>query len=166
VKVAGLDISSYAVDLVLLDEETDAATWQRFSLAGATPFERTRTLRDVFPTRYFWEEHGVYLFAVEDPHSRFPHAAKAMGLVTGGVAALLPREAVVVQTAPKEWKRIFTGNANATKDAVAERAIDLWTESGAPVPYCDGEDDNTWDAYGIAWAVRKLNDDAIQRGAA
>jgi hypothetical protein len=40
------------------------------SSTAPTPFERTRSLRGVFPSRSFWEEHGVYLAGIEDPHSR------------------------------------------------------------------------------------------------
>lgn len=159
-KVAGLDISSFAVDVVLLEEESDAAEWHRFELDGGTPFERTRSLRAVFPSRSFWEDAGVYLAGIEDPHSRFPHVAKAMGLVTGGVAALLPRDLCVIQTAPKEWKRIFTGNANAEKQLVRQHAM----ARGFDVDIRASSD--AFDAYGIAWAVRALNNEAIQKGAA
>ena len=151
--IAGIDLSSFAVDVVLLEDDTDAATWHRFELAGPTAFERARSLRAVFPTRSFWEDHGVWLLGIEDPHSRFPHAAKALGMATGAVAALLPRDLTVIQTAPKEWKRIFTDASNSDKQTVANVARYYHRFKA--------DDFNATDAYGIAWAVRHLNQQAL-----
>lgn len=169
--VAGIDISSFAVDVVLLDEDSDAATWHRFILDGATPFDRTRSLRGVFPPRSFWEDNAVFLVALEDPVGHHAHTAKALGLVTGGVAALLPRDLHVVQTQPSEWKRIFCGRGNATKpDIVAachQRGFD--STVGAPAVNVAATRElaqDAYDAYGIAWAVRRLNNEAIEKGRA
>lgn len=159
-KIAGFDISSLAVDFVLLDETTDHADWTRIELAGGTPFERARTLRLLFPSRSFWEDHGVYLAAFEDPFSRQSHTAKALGLVTGAAAALLPSQLATVQTPPAEWKRIFTGAANADKQTVRMHAI----ARGFDIDPRTSTD--AFDAYGIAWAVRALNRQAIEKGKA
>jgi hypothetical protein len=169
--IAGLDISSFAVDVVLLDEETDDATWHRFRLDGSTPFERTRSLRGVFPSRSFWEDNAVFLAAVEDPVGHHAHTAKALGLVTGGVAALLPRDLIAVQTQPSEWKRIFCGRGNATKEDIvaACHRHGFDSRAGAPAVNVAATRElaqDAYDAYGIAWAVRALNNEAIQRGAA
>lgn len=155
--VAGIDFSSRAVHVVLLEDDTDQAALRVFELAGATPFERARSLRRIFPTRGFWEDNGVYLVGIEDPHSRANHTAKALGLAAGAIAALLPNALTVIQTAPSEWHRIFTGQATATKGLVEQHARELWSDAPA------GADDNTWDAYGIAYAVRTLNEQAIQK---
>jgi hypothetical protein len=158
--IAGVDFSSRAIDVVLLEDDSDRAEWHRFELTGGTPFERARSLRGCFPTRSWWDDHGVYLLGIEDPHSRFPHVAKALGISCGAVAALLPRDLCVIATPPKEWKRVFCGNANANKDAVVNAVpLDsLW--SGCSIPTLDIPQD-AFDAYGIAYAVRKLNNDAI-----
>lgn len=158
--VAGIDFSSRAVHIVLLDADTTDASLRVFAMLGSTPFERARSLRRVFPTRGFWEDNGVYLVGIEDPHSRANHTAKALGLAAGAIAALLPNAMTVVQTAPSEWHRLFTGNASASKDEVAAHARQVW-----PEPPPDG-DDNAWDAYGIAWAVRTLNQHAVQQSLA
>ena len=155
--VAGIDFSSRAVHVVLLEDDTDHASLRIFELHGATPFERARSLRRVFPTRGFWEDNGVYLVAIEDPHSRANHTAKALGLAAGAIAALLPNAMTVVQTAPSEWHRLFAGTAGASKDDVQARGRAVWPDPPA------GCDDNAWDAYGIAWAVRTLNNTAIQK---
>lgn len=158
--VAGIDFSSRAVHIVLLEDDSDEASARVFELAGATPFERARSLRRIFPTRGFWEDNGVYLVGIEDPHSRANHTAKALGLAAGAIAALLPNAMTVIQTPPSEWHRIFTGNASASKEIVEQHAHAIWPDPPA------GADDNTWDAYGIAYAVRTLNNQAIQEASA
>ncbi len=153
--ICGIDFSSRAIHLVLLDDDIDQAEAHVLELHGATPFERARSLRTSFPTRSWWDDHGVWLVGIEDPHSRANHTAKALGLAAGAIAALLPSPLTVIQTPPTEWKRIFTGDARASKEAVAVHACEVWDGAG-------GTDDNTTDAYGIAWAVRRLNNQAIQ----
>lgn len=155
--VAGIDVSSFHVDVVLLDDDSDDARWSRIGLVGLNPFERARSMRLRFPPRSFWEDAGVYLIGIEDPHSRANHTAKALGLATGAVAVMLPSQLTIVQTAPAEWKRIFTGRAGASKDEIREAA----EKRGFRAPEQDAHD-----AYGIAWAVRALNTAAIRRGAA
>lgn len=154
--IAGIDFSSRAIHLVLLSDDDDSARAYNVELVGATPFERARSARSFFPPRSWFEDEGVYLLGIEDPHSRANHTAKALGFVAGAIAVLLPRELAVVQTPPSEWKRLFTGSASSSKDAVALRARATW-----PDPPEDA-DQNTWDAYGIAYAVRHLNNKALQ----
>jgi hypothetical protein len=150
--IGGIDLSSFAVDVVLLEDDTDAATWHRFDLTGRTPFERARSLRGVFPTRSWWEEQGVWLLGIEDPYSASKGVAKALGMATGAVAALLPRDLTVIQTAPTEWKRLTVGASNASKDQVARWAACFGFEPG---------DLNATDAYAIARAIRLLNQRAV-----
>lgn len=101
--VAGCDISSYAVDVVLLSEDDNSATWHRFELAGANAWERTLRVRDAMPPAAFWDD--VYLVAVETP---FPDQQRTLRLVQGAVTACLPpalREAHRCwQVRPDEWK--------------------------------------------------------------
>lgn len=153
VSVIGCDLSSFAVDLVVLQDDSRSGTWHRFMLEGSTPFERARSLRGVFPTRSWFEEQGCWLFGIEDPYSASKGVAKALGLATGAVAALLPRELTVIQTPPSEWKRLTTGAANASKADVAR-----WAACNGFVP----GDLNATDAYAIARAVRLLNNDAAE----
>lgn len=162
--IAGIDLSSRAVDVVLLEDDGDRATWHRFELAGATPFERARSLRRVFPTRSWWEENGVWLLGIEDPHSRFPHVAKALGMATGGVAALLPSDLTVIQTKPNEWQSVFLVDKALyvksvdRKEAITVRALSLGFDTGIGF----GDPQDAYDAYGIAWAIRKINAEAAR----
>lgn len=152
--IAGCDVSSFAIDLVLLEDDTDDATWHHYPLTGRTPFERVRTLRAVFPSRSWWEDHGVWLLGIEEPYSQSKGVAKALGLATGAVCALLPADLTVIQTPPQEWKRLTVGKASASKGDVYDWSRDQlghrfekWKQDG-------------YDAYAIARAVRLLNNDA------
>lgn len=155
--VAGIDFSSRAVHVVLLDDDTDHATVHVLDLHGGTPFERARSLRSSFPTRSWWDDHGTWLFGLEDPYSVSMGTAKALGLAAGAIAALLPSGLTVIQTAPNEWHRLFTGDPRASKEIVELHARAVWPDPPA------GADDNTWDAYGVAFAVRGLNAAAVEK---
>lgn len=162
--IAGVDISSFAIDIVLLDDDTDDATWHHFALRGSTPFERARNARLVLPGRSWWEDCGVWLLGYEDPVGHHAHTAKALGLALGAVAVLLPPSLVCVATQASEWQRKFTGwkkqprTSAERKELVRCRADELG--------FTPGKNSNATDAYGIAWVIRSLNDAAIQKGAA
>lgn len=158
--VAGIDFSSRAVHLVFLDDDTNNADALIIALEGGTPFERARSLRTMFPTRHALEELGVWLVGIEDPHSRANHTAKALGLAAGAISVLLPADLTVIQTKPTEWKRLFTGDPMASKEVVSLHARAVW-------PSCPNDaDDNLTDAYGIAYAVRHLNEQALLKAGA
>lgn len=100
--VLGVDLSSKFIDLVLLDENRNAATWTRITLEGATAFERARDVADKMPQPGWYEAHGVYLVAVERPFSQ--SRADSIRLVQGCVIAEIPRRLDVLEVAPQTWK--------------------------------------------------------------
>jgi hypothetical protein len=162
--VCGIDYSVHAVDLVLLDEETPAATWERIHLEeGEGAFVAARSLRGRFPGRSWFEEQGVYLVGLEEPFSsNFAGTAKALGTIAGALAVLLPPGLTVLRLPTQEWKRETIGKANATKEDVAVWAAMTWNPPDQrPRPTQDA-----YDAYGIAYAARAINQRAIERGAA
>lgn len=152
--VAGIDVSSFAIDIVLLDDDTDAARWYRINSDRATPFERARRIAALFPRTSWWDDRGVYLVGIEDPYSASKGVAKALGIATGTVAARLPARLTVIQTAPTEWKRLYTGKANASKDDVRLLGCEVAGRADWP--------QDAYDALGIACAVRELNNNAIE----
>jgi hypothetical protein len=157
--IAGIDFSTHAVDIILLDDDTDTAAWTRFQLTGDDAFRRARSCRKTLPGRSWWEDNGVWLIGLEDPYSQFPRETKTLGYVAGAIAVLLPPDLTVIQMAPQEWKRIFCAKASAKKEEVA-------TAARARCAPADGWPLDATDAYGIAWAVRTLNNEAIQKGRA
>jgi hypothetical protein len=164
--IAGVDISSFAVDLVLLDDDTDHAhEWKHILLPGSTPFERARALRLAIPSRSWWEDQGVWLVGYEDPVGHHAHTAKAMGLMLGAFAALLPSQLPTLGTQASEWQPRFTGWAKQPRTSAERKAL---IRNAAHRRGFTGDEhtQDLFDAYGIAWVVRALNDQAIQRGAA
>lgn len=164
--IAGVDSSSHAVDIVLLDDDTDEAhAWHHIVLPGKNAFERARACKQRLPARSWWEENGVWLLAYEDPFTRDAHVAKAMALIQGAFAAQLPPDLTAVATPPNEWQRLFTGwdkqpiHSVDRKHLIRETAIRRGFNG-------DGRTQDLYDAYGIACVVRDLNNQAIQRGEA
>jgi Holliday junction resolvasome RuvABC endonuclease subunit len=158
VTVAGIDFSTKAIDVVLLNDDTDHATWHRYTIThkqGA--FYAARQVNDAMPTSSFWDQ--VWLAAIEDPYSNSRGTAKALGMIRGAVLASIPTRLPILPTAPQEWKRVFCGNPSASKTDVKDAAIRRGFDPA------DAAQD-AYDAYGIAWAIRKLNHDAIERNAA
>lgn len=158
--VAGIDFSTKAVDIVLLDDDTDQAEWFRYEIADERgALWACRNLRLIFPGGSFFESRGVWLVGLEQPYSQSRDTAKKLGMVAGAIAARLPTDLTVIQTDPNEWHRIFTGNAKAGKEQIAERARG---QRGYP----DSEwPQDAYDALGIAYAVRWLNQHAIEGAA-
>lgn len=154
--IAGVDISSRAVDIVLLDDDTEQATWHHYALAGATPYERARDSCNVLPSRSWWEDNGVWLVGLEDPRGPHAHTMKALGAAVGAFLALLPRDLTVIPTIAQEWKRLTVGAPGAGKDSVARWARAQLGQTDHETWNQDG-----YDAYAIARAVRVLNNSAL-----
>lgn len=170
--VLGVDVSTRAVDLVYLDDDTDAATWQRIAFPKRKPVkapdgtksidsaaESTRAiriLRHTFPRRHALEQAGVWLVAIEDPVGHHAHTQKWLGEITGAVKALIPPELPVVSIQPGDWKEI-AGLPRGAKKAVvtphARRHLEL-------IQNVDGWPPDAFDAYLVATAARTTHDHA------
>ena len=151
--VLGIDLSSFAIDLVLLDEDTDEATWTHLDLGGVTSFDRCRQVANVFPSASWFEDRGLYLAALEKPSAASFISAAAQFPVFGAVAVLLPRELVVWSFRPAEWKKSLGVplREKPTQDLIASLVSGVtgeWTQDAL-------------DACGIAWAAREQNGHAV-----
>lgn len=160
---AGIDVSSTAVDVVLLDLQTDAATWHRRPLGkgrrGEDAFDRVRTMRDVLPARTGWKAANVALIAIERPVGNTLRGGIPLAWAYGALLACLPTDPAlpVIALEPWTWKKWslgggFPGHGNAKKDAVAAWARREWPNPPASVPQ------DALDAYAIARAARALCD--------
>jgi hypothetical protein len=146
--IAGIDYSSRNIDVVLLDEDSDAATWRRFPLTGADAFDRTRSVRDAIYTRSWWSDSPVIAVGIEDPRG---YNAGALYRIQGAILASFPDGLLVHPLIPSQWRKTVGLAGNASKDAVAERVRYLSLaaeENGWPQDACD--------AYCIALATRTL----------
>lgn len=156
--IAGIDFSSRFIDVVLLDESTDAATWHRFELSGADAFDRARAVRAAMPGSSFWD--NVLAVGIEQPQARGPRAANmgALYRVQGAVLACLPQPVLVQPWWPSAWRKAVGLPGNASKEAVAtfaERTLyPMWPHPMvATLPVWPQD---AWDAYLIALATRSV----------
>lgn len=146
--VAGIDYSTRAVDVVLLDEDSDAASWVRFELEGQDAFERARSVRDpdrlVRHAAQSWMWDDVVAVGIEDPRG---YNAGALYRVQGAILACIPRDKLVQPWIPSAWRKAVGLPGNASKEHVRQ--------------YLVGDKRPDWpqdacDAYGIALATRTL----------
>lgn len=143
--VLGIDLSSHAVDLVLVDENEDRANWSRIELEGKTAFDRLRAVNALMPQPGWYDTHGVYLIAVEMPESRMRPSLRAQLPVFGAVVAALPDDLEVWSVAPADWKRAYgLGQKKPTDLTFPTFDVDFWTQ-------------DSLDALGVGIYARDLN---------
>ena len=143
--VAGIDYSTRAVDVVLLDEDSDTATWRRFELSGNDAFDRTRSVRDRFYTRSWWADSPVIAVGIEDPRG---YNAGALYRIQGAILSCFPAGMLVHPLIPSQWRKTVGLPGNASKEAVGNRVpVSHWNIDW-PQDACD--------AYCIALATRSM----------
>ena len=143
--IAGVDYSTHAVDIVLLDEDTDAATWHRFPLAGRDAFERARYVRLAMPGGSFWDD--VLAVGIEEPRG---YNSGALYRVQGAILARVPLDKLVQPLGPSEWRRRVGLSGNASKEDVR-----VLVKAAAFLERIGWEQD-ACDAYCIALATRSM----------
>jgi hypothetical protein len=151
--IAGIDYSTRAVDVVLLDEDTDAATWHRFELKGADAFDRARDVHRAFNfTSEIWDE--IIAIGIEEPQATGPRRANigALFRVQGAILANLPWNRLVQPLYPTQWRKTVGLPGNASKDEVKMWVTALWDNA---LDRYDWPQD-ACDAYCIALATRTL----------
>jgi hypothetical protein len=121
--VVGIDLSTKCVDLVKLDETTNAAKWVRCELTGKTPWDRALDVRismaHLNPSAPldFWQD--VYLIAIERPVN---DQKRVLRLIQGAVAASLPARLrqphCCWEVHPSTWKAGLGLKSKPTVDEV------------------------------------------------
>ena len=143
--VAGIDYSTLAIDVVLIDENGDNAEWHRQTLEGHDAFERCRYVRRaMLHLAPLWE--NSIAIGIEDPRG---YNAGALYRIQGAILARLPRETLVQPFPPGVWRNRAGLAGNASKGDVAaevRRLVD--PELKWPQDACD--------AYLIALATKSL----------
>ena len=156
--VLGVDLSSFALDLVLLDEDSAVAERHQFELAGASSFDRCRHVRHVMPSRSWLEGRGVYLVAIEKPTAASFKSAAAHSPFSVRWRRCCREICPVWSFSPAEWKRELgvSLQRKPTADQIAAVIGDVahsWPQDAL-------------DACGVAYAAREINRRAIERAAA
>ena len=148
---AGIDYDSFGIHVVLLPDE-GPPRYLPFVMHGHDAFERTRAVRDVMPSRGWWEDEGVIAIGIEEPMGQ---NTRPVNRVQGAVLACLPASVLVQPFRPGEWRYAVKLPGNASKDIVAEFVAEqFFGEIGAAL-IGDWPQD-ACDAYCLALAVQKL----------
>lgn len=168
--VVGIDLSTRAIDLVKLAENSNEATWVRCELTGATAWERTLQVRDqlawgkVGLAAGFWDD--VYLVAIEAPYGRGQPGTNALlNRVVGAVMASLPAALRHPERCwlvkPDEWKTGLGLKAKPTHGDLQDLApdIDWFLHQHKPI----ARDENARDAYCMAKWARDTNARAVEK---
>jgi Holliday junction resolvasome RuvABC endonuclease subunit len=151
--VLGIDLSTRAIDLVKLDESTNAATWTRVELEGKTALERLRNITKDSIHRHtgFWDD--VYLVGIEAPMSRQqPGTLAKLSRVFGAVVACLPPLLEVWEVSPVAWRKELGLPGNASKEECADAVRNIHMSITS---YNWPQD--ALDAYAVAYYARQVN---------
>lgn len=148
--VAGIDFSSLAIDVVLVDlDDREPPLWERFALTGADAFERTRNVRAVMPTSSFYDD--ILAIGIEHPAGKF--GTGPMMRVQGAVLACLPAGVLVQPWPPSAWRKAVGLAGNASKwDVSAFVMLNSFTDGWKTDERALEQD--ACDAYCIALATR------------
>jgi hypothetical protein len=154
--VAGIDVSTRAVDIVKLPFDGDAAVWTRVELRGDTALERATSTATWVPRGIYWD--NVALVAIERPYGPGRDILFHLHLVVGAVIAALPaRLRPPWLMHPTEWRKACGMAGNVSKDEVSQfvrycRPPGVGSSLGFNWPQ------DACDAYCIAYAARALNE--------
>lgn len=168
--VAGIDVSTRAIDLVLLDLDTDRAEWARYELTGGDLVERVRSIKDWRvpwtlgatlgrDNAHVWDD--VVAIGIERPAGK--HGVAQVSMAFGAALICLPKETLVQPWQPAEWRKACGMKGNATKQDVAGWAWDARSDAAA-ISVADWPQD-ACDAYCIAYATRSVLE-TVERQAA
>lgn len=164
-KVAGVDLSTKAIDIVTVDidpvDEVYPSAWHRFPLEAADAWARTLLIRDALPNQGFWED--IALVAIEAPYGRGQSGTLALlNRVVGAIVASLPPQLRTPERCwivrPDEWK---TGLGLSTAKPAA---LDLGVHGYAGFDEANiaatiaGPQQDARDAWALArWAMNELD---------
>lgn len=152
--VVGIDLSSKAIHVAVLQEDSNDASVHivRLDKQRGDATTRIRRMRDLMPARGAYADLGVTLIALERPialHSNVPL------MVYGALLQLLPAELPLLELRADDWRKEcalpLRGASSDLKAASKRFARQLWTNAD-PI-----FDDNVAEAYLIAWAAREID---------
>ena len=150
--VAGIDFSSHAIDVVLVDVDgRKPPRWHRYPLTGADAFDRTRSVGNSMPGRSsaYWD--NVLAVGIEHPAGKF--GTGPLMRLQGAVLAQIPARMLVKAWPPGSWRKAVGLSGNASKHAVANESCVRMLDGGIAVELPDWPQD-AHDAHLIALATQ------------
>ena len=166
--VVGIDLSSFAVDLVRLDETENNAEWERVTLVGKIAWDRTLELPEAMPAASWYDD--VYLVAIEAPYgSRQPGTTAILNRIVGAIVATLPSALRVPERCwivrPDEWKTELALKKKPTTEDIERLLPGLTIQGPQTTLFLQGPQDQ-WDALCLALYARRVNARAVALAAA
>ncbi len=154
-RIAGIDYSTKAVDLVTIPHNGDggAPEWHTFPLQGDDAFDRARDVALEMPGRAssFWDD--ILAIGIEHPGGHY--GTGAMLRIQGAILSCLPAWVLVEPLPPAKWRKLVGLAGNASKDDVLRHSLNqgfVW-----PDGYIAGDwPQDAHDAHLIAQATRTL----------
>jgi hypothetical protein len=149
-RIAGVDYSTKAVDLVTIPHngDNDEPVWHHFPLQGDGAFDRARDVAMEMPGRgsAFWDD--ILAIGIEHPGGHY--GTGTMLRIQGAILSCLPAWVLVEPLPPAKWRKLNGLSGNASKDDVYYRSA-----------LTSGTHDPPWsqdahDAHLIAHATRTL----------
>ena len=121
--ICGIDLSSFTVDMVLVDLDTNHIEWHRYVLDGTDAWERTRRVRDSLPARTdtLWDD--VIAIGIEQPAGH--HGVLPLIRVQGAILQCLPAATLVQPYTPARWRVLAGLRGHALKAEVKQRSLAL-----------------------------------------
>jgi N6-adenosine-specific RNA methylase IME4 len=162
--IAGLDISTRAIHIVSLPEDTNHAQLHvvRVDTTRGDPIERIRRLRDRMPARSAWADSGCTLIAIEKPFHRGPGIALMMA-VYGALLQLLPADLPLLELRSDDWRRECGIPIRKPREAPdnwhKRRALEFAREQWRDAPPFDHDGA---EAFCVAWAAREIDLRAVR----
>jgi hypothetical protein len=146
-QICGIDYSTHAVDVVLIEEDTDRATWERYELVGVDAFDRARSVKENMPGSSLFVD--CVAIGIEQP--RGYHGTQHLARIQGAILARIPLHKLVYPWNPAQWRKQVGLPGNASKEQVSQ-----WTVLRGTAPERHQWPQDACDAYCIALATRQL----------
>lgn len=156
-RVAGVDFSTKAAELVLVSIDGYEPVWHHIDYPAGDAFDRAKAIPTVMPTAGWWEDMGVIHIAIEEPRaSRTRNGIEAVFRAQGCLLASLPQSIETWQLAPHEWRQALGMPGSGKRDIVKAAARAYALEHGAPGDWTE----DAYDAWCVATAALRMLDRA------
>lgn len=154
-KVVGIDGSTFHLDLVKLDLDSDRAEWTRHSLPSEKlAWDRIQGARSLPLGGTYWDD--VCLVGVEQPAGK-GDSPLLISFTLGVLLAHVPERIPVLRLMPAEWRKACGLPGNCSKAVVSLFFESKTFEADRALYRATINCQDARDAYAIAYAARSIN---------